>query len=32
MRELTQRGTYDELLKEKPSPSWKLWKGSKNLM
>ena len=32
MRELTQRGTYDEMLKEKPSPAWKLWKGSKNLM
>ncbi len=32
MRELTQRGIYDELLREKPSPVWKLWKGSKNLM
>jgi len=32
MRELTQRGTYDELLKEKPSPAWKLWKGTKNLI
>jgi alkylation response protein AidB-like acyl-CoA dehydrogenase len=32
MRELTQRGIYDELLREKPSPAWKLWRGSKNLM
>jgi alkylation response protein AidB-like acyl-CoA dehydrogenase len=32
MRELTQRGTYDELLKEKPSPAWRLWKGTKNLI
>jgi acyl-CoA dehydrogenase len=32
MRELTQRGVYDELMKEKPSPAWKLWKGSKNLI
>jgi alkylation response protein AidB-like acyl-CoA dehydrogenase len=32
MRELTQRGIYDELLSEKPSPGWKLWKGTKNLM
>ena len=32
MRELTQRGVYDELLKDKPSAAWRLWKGSKNLM
>lgn len=32
MRELTQRGTYDDLLKEKPSPAWRLWKGTKNLI
>ena len=32
MRELTQRGIYDELPREKPSPAWKLWKGSKNIM
>ncbi len=32
MRELTQRGIYEELLKERPSPAWKLWKGSKNLI
>ena len=32
MRDLTQRGIYDELLSEKPSASWKLWKGTKNLM
>jgi acyl-CoA dehydrogenase len=32
MRELTQRGIYDELLKEKPSAAWKLWKGTGNLI
>jgi alkylation response protein AidB-like acyl-CoA dehydrogenase len=32
MRELTQRGVYEELLKANPSAGWKLWKGSKNLI
>jgi alkylation response protein AidB-like acyl-CoA dehydrogenase len=32
MRELTQRAVYEELMGEKPSAGWKLWKGTKNLM
>lgn len=30
MRELTQRGIYDELLAEEPSAAWKLWRGTEN--
>ena len=32
MRELTQRAVYEELIAEKPSPAWRLWKGTKNLL
>ena len=32
MRELTQRAIYEELLSDKPSSAWKLWKGTKNLV
>jgi alkylation response protein AidB-like acyl-CoA dehydrogenase len=32
MRELTQRAVYEELMAEKPSAAWRLWKGTKNLI
>jgi acyl-CoA dehydrogenase len=32
MRELTQRAVYEELMIEKPSAAWGLWKGTKNLV
>jgi acyl-CoA dehydrogenase len=32
MRELTQRAVYEELMAEKPSAAWGLWKGTKNLV
>jgi acyl-CoA dehydrogenase len=32
MRELTQRAVYEELMAEKPSAAWRLWKGTKNLV
>jgi alkylation response protein AidB-like acyl-CoA dehydrogenase len=32
MRELTQRAVYEELMTEKPSAAWGLWKGTKNLI
>lgn len=32
MREITQRAIYEELMTEKPSPAWSLWKGTKNLI
>jgi len=32
MREIVQRAIYEELMEERPSAAWKLWKGTKNLM
>jgi len=32
MREIAQRAIYEELMEEKPSAAWKLWKGTKNLI
>jgi hypothetical protein len=32
MREITQRAIYEELMMEKPSAAWRLWKGTRNLI
>lgn len=32
MREVVQEATYNELLSEEPSPAWKLWRGTRNLI
>jgi hypothetical protein len=32
IREITQRAIYEELMMEKPSAAWRLWKGTRNLI